>query len=460
MDPAARFSPHQGAASTPAILPRRTTSLSRRLRSLRAAASPCRQAARTRSRLARSRSPGPRSRRGDTSSRPRPPRTRSGDASPRSRAPRSPTGPSNRARDRSGALLAAPTRLRRARERDLATPIHDRSRALADSVAQTTQVSQLARHELRDTARGLPQQCKSGSISAQSPTGERDMAEVSRATATKLANGSAVVSAIEVQGMRIAGRARAALFGDNPDAPDLEALVTQLGMTLKLQNEDLRRYEAEYLAERTDDDAVRAARDEALANGTTVYVNIKGLVSAAFGARYAARVGLGGATERRPDLFAAQARNAQRLLTDVPPPRLAARRRGHRRRRARRPDRRRGEPARAGPTRPRPRGPGEPAGDDPPRRSGRALGPGLRLRRQHHGRDGQGGGRGRPGGSAAADGPPPGGAGGADGGGGSERADAGGAGFPRSLPSARRSAWSPPHSVVETFWTELRSFRC
>lgn len=146
------------------------------------------------------------------------------------------------------------------------------------------------------------------------------MAEVSRATATKLANGSAVVSAIEVQGMRIAQRAKTSLFGESADAPDLEALVAQLGVTLKLSGDGLRTFEAEYLAERTDDAAVRAARDEALANGSAVYMDVKSLVSTAFGAGYASRVGLSGATERRPDLFAAQARNAQRLLATVEPP--------------------------------------------------------------------------------------------------------------------------------------------
>lgn len=144
------------------------------------------------------------------------------------------------------------------------------------------------------------------------------MADVSRTTARKLANSSAVVSAIEVQGTSIAERAQAVLFPEGD--VDLVAMVTQLGVRLKLVEDGLREAEAAYLAERTDNDAARAARDDADAALRSVMTRSKSMASGAYGDRYAARVGLGKALERRPDLFLAQARNAERLLSEVETP--------------------------------------------------------------------------------------------------------------------------------------------
>lgn len=146
------------------------------------------------------------------------------------------------------------------------------------------------------------------------------MADVSKTTAKKLANSSAVVSAIEVQGASIAERAQGVLFPSDDGAPDLASLVAQLGVRLKLVEDGLREAEAVYLAELTDNDAARAARDDADSRLRTVLVNAKSVVGASYGDRYAARVGLGTPLERRPDLVLAQARNAERLIAEVEPP--------------------------------------------------------------------------------------------------------------------------------------------
>jgi hypothetical protein len=151
------------------------------------------------------------------------------------------------------------------------------------------------------------------------------MGDISKITARKLANSEAVRSALEVQGPSIAAKAQPVLF-PGEGAPDLIAMVTRLTGTLQSAEDGLRDAEAAYLAERTDNDAVRHARDDAQAELSEVLVGAKSLISATYGERYASRVGLGDPIESRAALIAAQARNAARLVasTEPPAPKLGA----------------------------------------------------------------------------------------------------------------------------------------
>jgi hypothetical protein len=139
------------------------------------------------------------------------------------------------------------------------------------------------------------------------------MALVSKTTGDRLTTSGAVVAAIEVQGEEIAAKAQRALF-EKKQSVDLAQLVQDIGKVLRHSEDELRQTDAAYLAELTDDEGVREAREAAHVELSDRVISARSMVVGAYGAAFAAGVGLGPQLERRADLLVAQARNAAKLL--------------------------------------------------------------------------------------------------------------------------------------------------
>jgi hypothetical protein len=149
------------------------------------------------------------------------------------------------------------------------------------------------------------------------------MANVSKGTADRLGYSNAVRAAIEVNGGGVAKKAEEALFAKKPKDVDLVAFVETLGTLLKASEEELERADADHAAELADDDPLREERDLAQRELIDALLNARAMITGAYGASFAKRVGLTDALPERPDLLQTQARNAVSLLRRTKKPGVA-----------------------------------------------------------------------------------------------------------------------------------------
>jgi hypothetical protein len=148
------------------------------------------------------------------------------------------------------------------------------------------------------------------------------MAErIATTTANQIAYSQAIRAVLEVSGRSIAEKADAILFKRRKRKKlDLVALVEGLHELVEEAERELQAAANAHADELADDDPLREERDEVKREVGDAYLSAKGMLTGAFGASFAKRVGLDVVLEDRPDLVRKIGARVVRLLHKVKKP--------------------------------------------------------------------------------------------------------------------------------------------
>ncbi|MEO5729383.1 MAG: hypothetical protein ABIV93_20500 [Byssovorax sp.] len=128
-----------------------------------------------------------------------------------------------------------------------------------------------------------------------------------------------VLSSLHVHGAEVSEALEKLLFPKGPPAHlTVERLLAALGQVLEQARSELMTADLANAAELADDEAPRAARDQAIADVRARLISIRGTLSAVFGSGILTTYGLGGETPDDVDLLAHRAASVASLLAERP----------------------------------------------------------------------------------------------------------------------------------------------
>ena len=145
------------------------------------------------------------------------------------------------------------------------------------------------------------------------------MADVSKMVSDRIAISRTVVSSLQVHGAQVSAALEERLFpGGAPSHLTVAMVIEALGRVLEHASRDLATADLAHAAELSDDEAPRAARDQAIAEVRARIISIRGTLSSVFGKSILSTYGLAGETPEDPDLLAHHATNVANLLAQRP----------------------------------------------------------------------------------------------------------------------------------------------
>jgi hypothetical protein len=145
------------------------------------------------------------------------------------------------------------------------------------------------------------------------------MANVSKMVSDRIAVSRTVVSSLQVHGAEVGEALEKHLFPQGPPPHLTVAMVIEaLGRVLEHSSRDLATADLAHAAELADDEAPRAARDQAIADVRARIISIRGTLSSVFGNSILSAYGLEGETPDDPELLAHRAASIAKLLAERP----------------------------------------------------------------------------------------------------------------------------------------------
>lgn len=145
------------------------------------------------------------------------------------------------------------------------------------------------------------------------------MADVSKMVSDRIAISRTVLSSLQVHGAEVGEALEKHLFPQGPPPNLTVAMVIEaLGRVLEQASRTLATADLAHAAELSDDEAPRAARDQAIADVRARMISIRGTLFSVFGTSILSVYGLVGETPDDPELLAHRAANVAKLLAERP----------------------------------------------------------------------------------------------------------------------------------------------
>jgi hypothetical protein len=145
------------------------------------------------------------------------------------------------------------------------------------------------------------------------------MADVSKMVSDRVAISRTVLASLHVHGAEVSEDLEKLLFPKGPPAHLTVAMVLEaLGHALAQARSELTAADLAHAGELADDDAPRAARDNAIAEVRARLIGIRGALSSVFGSGILTTYGLGGETPDDAELLVHRATNVAKLLAERP----------------------------------------------------------------------------------------------------------------------------------------------